>query len=119
MNVEAFRNYCLAKKGTEETFPFDDVTLVFKVMGKAYALTGLDEMDFRVNLKCDPERALELRERYADIIPGWHMNKKHWNTVYMEKEIDSQLIMELIDHSYDLVVANLSRKLQQELASLK
>ena len=111
MNIEDYRNYCLAKKGVEETFPFDEVTLVFKVMNKMFALTGLAAEEFRINLKCDPERAIELREEYdGDIIAGWHMSKKHWNTVYCERGLDDRLIMELIDHSYDLVVSKLTKK---------
>ena len=115
MNIEYVRSFCLAKPGVEETFPFDEVTLVFKVLSKAFLLTGLDQEDFRINLKCDPERAIELREEYEDIIPGWHMNKKHWNTVYCERSLDDQLILDLIDHSYDLVVSNLSRKVREQL----
>lgn len=109
MNIEEFRNYCLSKKGVEETMPFGPDTLVFKVMGKMFSATGLDEEEFRVNLKCDPERAINLRANHPDIIPGWHMNKKHWNTVYFEKELRYDLILELIDHSYDLVVASLKK----------
>lgn len=116
MNIEDFRDYCLQKKGVEETFPFDNVTLVFKVMGKIFALTGLDEDEFKVNLKCDPSRALELRERYLQIVPGYHMNKHHWNTVHFEEGLPETLLEELIDHSYDLVVASLPKKLQAELA---
>ncbi|HFB99777.1 MAG TPA: MmcQ/YjbR family DNA-binding protein [Phaeodactylibacter sp.] len=109
MNIEEFRNYCLAKKGVEETFPFDETTLVFKVMGKMFALTGLENEEFRVNLKCDPDRAEALREEYGDIKPGWHMSKKHWNTVYFENELEEELLCELIDHSYDLVVKKLKK----------
>ncbi len=110
MNIEDFRSYCLGLKGVEETLPFGPDTLVFKVMGKMFALTGLDDDDFRVNLKCDPEWAIELRARYPDIIPGWHMNKKHWNTVYFERGmIDDGLLVELIDHSYALVAASLKK----------
>ena len=118
MNIEEFRNYCLLKKGVEETFPFDEVTLVFKVMGKMFALTGLAAEEFRVNLKCDPERAMELREEYPDIIPGWHMNKKHWNTVYFERELEYSLLTELIDHSYDMVVKGLRKKDRELLKNL-
>lgn len=118
MNIEYLHSYCLGKKGVEETFPFGEETLVFKVMGKAFLLTGLDEMDFRVNLKCDPERAIELRETYEDIIPGWHMNKQHWNTVYCERDLDDKLIIELINHSYDLVVSKLSKKEKAILENL-
>lgn len=118
MNIEDFRDYCLVKPGVEETMPFGPDTLVFKVMGKAFALTGLEATDFRVNLKCDPARALQLREDHPQIIPGWHMNKKHWNTVYFEDGLDDAFLKELIDHSYDLVVSGLSKAVQQELKDL-
>ncbi len=118
MNYEDLQLYCSAKIGVTEEFPFDEVTLVFKVMRKAFAFVGLDAIEARVNLKCDPDRSLELREEYADIIPGWHMNKKHWNTVYLERELPNDLIYELIDHSYDLVVAKLTRKVKEELEGL-
>jgi len=118
MHIEAFRAYCLAKKGVEETFPFDETTLVFKVMGKIFAITGLDHEDFRVNLKCDPQRAVELREQYPQIIPGWHSNKRHWNTVYFEDGLPEELLRELIDHSYELVVRGLRKKDREWLAQL-
>ena len=114
MNVEQLQQYCLSKKGVTEEFPFDEVTLVFKVMGKMFAICGLDEEEHRVNLKCDPEWALELRDEHIDIIEGWHMNKKHWNTVYMERELSDSKIRELIDHSYDLVIAKLPKKIKEE-----
>lgn len=117
MYIDEFREYCLSKAGTEECFPFDETTLVFKVMGKMFALTSVDADDFRVNLKCEPDRAIELRETYEDIIAGFHMNKKHWNTVILEDSIlDEDLIIDLIDHSYELVVKGLSKKLKAELA---
>lgn len=118
MDIEYFRQYCLAKKGVTEEFPFDEVTLVFKVIGKMFALTGLAREEFTVNLKCDPERAEELRDRYPEITPGFHMNKKHWNTVSCEGALDGKLILELIDHSYDLVVKKMPKKLRLELESL-
>ncbi len=108
MNIEEIRVYCLAKKGTTEEFPFDEVTLVFKVMGKMYALTTLDN-ELSLNLKCDPERAIELREINDAILPGYHMNKKHWNTVIVDG-VKNDLLLELIDHSYDLVVSGLTKK---------
>lgn len=114
MYLEEIRDYCLSKKGTEETFPFDQTTLVFKVFGKMYALIDVDEAR-SINLKCDPERAEELREQYEGIIPGYHMSKKHWNTVLLDGSINRSLIMELIDHSYDLVYASLPKKLRNEL----
>ena len=102
----------------EETTPFGPDTLVFKVMNKMFSATGMDEDTFRINLKCNPEEAVELRASYEDIIPGWHMNKKHWNTVYCEKGLPDKMIMELIDHSYDLVVASLKKADQKLLAEL-
>lgn len=119
MNIEEFRNYCLSKKGVTESFPFDEKTLVFKVMGKMFALTGLEHNPATANLKCDPERSVELREQYPDqIYPGYHMDKKHWNTVEIERNLPPKLIVELIDHSYGLVVNGLTKKLQAELAKM-
>ncbi len=114
MNIEELREYCLSKKGTDEAFPFDEVTLVFKVMGKMFALTSLDK-DFSVNLKCDPETAIALREEYSTVIAGYHMSKKHWNTIYIDGSIPQNLIMQWIDDSYNLVVKSLTKKVQQEL----
>jgi len=118
MNIEEFRDYCLLKKGVTEGFPFDEKTLVFKVI-KMFALTNI-EGEFRINLKCDPERAIKLREEYPDyIIPGYHMNKKLWNTIIVEGSVPEKLIFELIDHSYDLIVASLTKKQKTELESLE
>ncbi|MCK0130026.1 MmcQ/YjbR family DNA-binding protein [Flavobacteriaceae bacterium F08102] len=117
MNIEEFREYCLSKKGVTEHFPFDEHTLVFKVMGKMFALTGLERIPPQVNLKCDPEKAIELREEYEEITPGFHMNKKHWNTVRIEC-LQTPFIFELVDHSYDLVVAGLTKKMKVELDRL-
>ena len=118
MNVEEYREYCIAKKGVTESFPFDEETLVFKVMGKMFALKSLTRLPNQANLKCDPDRAIELREEYdGTIIPGYHMSKKLWNTLLLE-EVPQKLIIELIDHSYNLVVSKLTKKLQAELASL-
>ena len=114
MNVEEFRVYCLAKEGVTEEFPFDETTLVFKVAGKIFAITGLDDPEFKVNLKCDPDRSVLLREEYESIRPGWHMNKRHWNTVYVDGSFPDRLFIELIDHSYDLVVQGLPRKLRDQ-----
>lgn len=113
MHLDELREYCLAKQASTEELPFGPDTLVFKVAGKMFALTGLDEQDLRVNLKCDPDYAIELRERYEEVKPGWHMNKAHWNTVYLENgELGDRLIRELIDHSYDIVVKKLSKKVK-------
>lgn len=118
MNIETLRTYCLAKKGVTEEFPFDAETLVFKVMGKMFALAPLERLPSQVNLKCNPEKAIALREEYdGAILPGYHMSKVHWNTLIIEK-ILPKLILELIDHSYDLVVSKLTKKLKEELASL-
>lgn len=114
MNLEAFRNYCLNLKGTSEGFPFGGETLVFKVMGKMFALTDVEHFE-SVNLKCDPEKAIELRESYSGIQPGYHMSKKHWNTVLIRGDVNDSLIYELVDHSYELVVSSLTKKLQNEL----
>lgn len=114
MNIEELREYCLSKKGTIECFPFDEVTLVFKVGGKMYALTSLDS-EPSVNLKCDPERAIELREQYSSIEPGYHMNKKYWNTIYLDSSISENLLKEFIDHSYELVLNSLSRVKKDEV----
>jgi len=110
MNIEEFRDYCLVKPGTTEELPFGPDTLVFKVMGKMFAATGLDSDNFSVNLKCDPARALSLREQHSQVQPGYHMNKKHWNTVDFEGGLDEALLCELIDHSYEMVVRGLSKK---------
>jgi predicted DNA-binding protein (MmcQ/YjbR family) len=117
MNVEEYREYCISKKGVTESFPFDEVTLVFKVMGKMFALCGLDYVPLRTNLKCDPDRAIELREEHDGIIEGWHMSKKHWNTIYLDR-VSNKLVIELIDHSYDLVVSKFTKKLKAELDAI-
>lgn len=117
MHIEEFRTYCLSKPGTSEDLPFDETTLAFKVCDKIFALTGIDTFE-GINLKCDPERAIELREQYDGVQPGYHMNKKHWNTVSTNGSVNDQLIMELIDHSYDMVVKGLSKKLRESLKEL-
>ncbi|MEZ4918388.1 MAG: MmcQ/YjbR family DNA-binding protein [Saprospiraceae bacterium] len=119
MDIEAFRSYCLSKKGSSEDFPFDEVTLCLRVMGKIFAITGLDAEEFKVNLKCDPDYALELREQYESIVPGWHMNKHHWNTVLFEgDDLDDALLRSLIDQSYELVAKSLPKKLRVELEGM-
>jgi len=118
MHIEEFRIYCLSKPGVTESFPFDEVTLVFKVMSKMFALTGLGREGFTVNLKCDPERALDLREEFPEIQPGYHMSKKHWNTIDFEGSLDDELLVELIDHSYDLVVSKLKKAEKEELKKM-
>lgn len=119
MNIDTFRDYCLSKKGVSEGLPFGPDNLVIKVMGKMFTIASLDEVPLRVNLKCDPERAIELREEFEDnILPGYHMNKQHWNTLILDGRLDPKLVFELIDHSYDLVVASLTKKLKKELEDL-
>jgi predicted DNA-binding protein (MmcQ/YjbR family) len=114
MNIEWLREYCLNKKGCEETLPFGPDTLVFKVKGKVFALTGINAPN-SCNLKCDPEYAIELRATHPSIQPGYHMNKQHWNTITYNQDAPDQLILQLVDHSYDLVVKSLTKKLQEEL----
>ena len=103
MDLENFRAYCLTKPNASESTPFGPDTLVFKAGGKIFAISSLDEVPPRVNLKCDPERALDLRDRYAEVRPGYHMNKKHWNTIELSGRIPPPEVREWIDHSYDLV----------------
>ncbi len=113
MNVEEFRLYCLQKPGVTESFPFDEHTLVFKVMHKMFALTGLKSEDFRINLKCDPKKAIELRETLDYVLPGYHMSKVHWNTIVCSHATNAEL-EHWIDDSYDLMVASLTRALRTE-----
>ncbi len=114
MDIEELRLFCLGKKGVSEGLPFGDDTLVFKVGGKIFALVNL-EGDLHLNLKCDPELAIELRERYTAVIPGYHMNKKHWNTVKMEQGISTLLVKKWIDHSYDLIWLSLPLKTREAI----
>lgn len=115
MNIEFFRDHCLKKKYVTEEFPFDESTMVFKVMGKVFALTSLNDVPGSCNLKCNPEYAEELREKYSSITPGYHMNKKHWNTVEWDGNVPDQLILELTNHSYDLVASGLSKELKEKM----
>ena len=114
MNIEAFREYCISKKGATEELPFGPETLVFKVMGKIFAITSIENFT-SINLKCDPETAVALREEYTAIQPGFHMNKKHWNTILMNGTISDKTIFNWTDHSYELVVQSLTKKLKEEL----
>ncbi|MEZ7837857.1 MAG: MmcQ/YjbR family DNA-binding protein [Flavobacteriales bacterium] len=114
MPIENLRSYCLAKATVAESFPFDEHTLVVKVAGKMFALFSLEKHPLQVNLKCDPEKAIDLRERYQSVIPGYHMNKKHWNTLVIDGELSKELVEELVDHSYELVVSKLSKKVKSE-----
>lgn len=114
MNIEELRDYCLSKPGATEGLPFGEETLVFKVGEKIFLLVGLTGGN-RFNVKCDPERAITLREQYEEIIPGYHMNKKHWNTVYMNGRLNFKQLHELIDHSYELIFNSLPKKMQDEI----
>jgi predicted DNA-binding protein (MmcQ/YjbR family) len=115
MNVESFRDYCLSRPSATESMPFGPDNIVFKVEGKMFALLALDEVPTAVNLKCDPDRALELRDRYEQVQPGYHMNKKHWNTVVLDGVIPEKEIRKMIDDSYDLVVQSLPRAKRKAL----
>ena len=118
MDIEKIREYCLSKPGTTESLPFGDTTLVFKVMNKIYCLLSIDS-PFSMNLKCDPENAIELREEFEEVLPGYHMNKKHWNTINLEGRLKPKLIEKWIDASYDLVVNRLTKKVKQQLIELQ
>ena len=109
MNIEQIREHCLKKKGVTEDFPFDEETLVFKVAGKIFLLASLESIPLQINLKCDPEKAFELREEYEAVQPGYHMNKKHWNTIIIDGSVSIRKIYEWIDDSYNLVVAGLNK----------
>jgi len=118
MNIEEFREYCLNKKAVTEETPFDPDTLVFKVLGKVFAITGIDTFEY-INLKCDPEYAIELRKEFSGSIrPGYHMNKKHWNSVGTDGMVPDSLMYALIDHSYDKVLEKLSKKDREALTNI-
>jgi predicted DNA-binding protein (MmcQ/YjbR family) len=106
MDVEQLRNYCLSKPGAEESFPFDNETLVFKADGKMFLLASLDASPLKITVKCDPEMAIELRENYSCILPGYHMNKKYWNTVIIDGALPGEMLRKFIDNSYELVKGN-------------
>ncbi len=115
MNIEELREFCLSLKGAEESMPFDDEVLVFSIKGKMFCLTGISNNYEFIILKCDPEEAIELRERHPEVSPGYHMNKKHWNSIRTDGSISDKLFREWIRKSYDLVVAGLPKKIRQEL----
>ena len=110
MDIETLREYCLDKPGVEEALPFGPDTLVYKVNGKIFLLTGLDEVQLSFNVKCDPDKAIELREEFSSVQPGYHMNKKHWNTIVVDGSVSSKQLKEWIDDSYNLVAGNKSTK---------
>ena len=119
MNIEEVRTHCLQKEGVTEALPFDDDILVYKVLEKIFVLCSLNTLPERINLKCDPEKAIELREQYAYVLPGYHMNKKHWNTVFIEDVATSTQLLQWIDESYELVVKGLPKKDQIRLKKEK
>src|SRR3954466_11899303 len=115
MDLEQFREYCLTKTRVSEGMPFGETVLVFKVAGKIFAVASLDEVPATANLKCDPDLALELRDRYEQVQPGYHMNKKHWNTVQLESGIPDRELRQMIDHSYELVVKSLPKAVRAKV----
>ncbi len=115
MNVEELRAYCLGKPAVTEGFPFGEATLVFKVMDKMYALMAIDANPLSINLKCDPEKAIEYREQYPAVKPGYHMNKQHWNTVYIDGSVSDELIYQWVDDSYNLIVEKLPKAKKDKL----
>ena len=118
MHIEELRDYCLSKKGVEEGFPFGEDTLVLKVMGKMFLLTSIESHPIQFNVKCNPEKAIELRESFPCVLPGYHMNKQHWNTIICDGSVNRKQIQEWIDDSYNLVVTSLTKKLKIELDQL-
>ncbi len=118
MNIESLREYCLSKSAVSEGFPFDETTLVFKVMEKMFLLTDI-EGDLSINIKCDPEKAVELREEYEAVMPGYHMNKRLWNTVKIDGSITDDILLSWIDDSYNLVIKSLPKKKQREFENMK
>jgi len=115
MNIEEIREYCLSKKGVSEGFPFNETALVFKIADKMFALLDLSEENKGLSLKCDPELAIELREHYAEVTPAYHFNKKHWNGISLQSNLDQDLLKKWIDHSYQIVVLKLPKKVREEL----
>ena len=118
MDLESIRKYCLEKKSTKESFPFGESTLVFKVSGKIFLLMSRDSLPLQFNVKCDPEKAAELREAYSSVIPAFHMNKKHWNTIILNGQVNAKQIREIIDDSYALVVQSLPLKERKKLEKI-
>src|SRR5690606_20733119 len=116
MNIESLREYCLSKKAVTESFPFGEDTLVFKVGDKIFLLTGLNQPN-SFNVKCNPEKAISLREQFPEVTPGYHMNKKHWNTVFFDGSLSDRQLVEMIDHSYDMVFKSLPKSIQSEINS--
>ena len=117
MNIEDFRNYCLSFKAATEDLPFDETTLVFKVLGKMFALTDIDNF-VSINVKCEPEKAIILREKYSAVIPGFHMNKKHWNTIKINGSVSDKLIKQWVFDSYNLIINKLPIQIKKEILQI-
>jgi predicted DNA-binding protein (MmcQ/YjbR family) len=118
MNIEELREYCLSKPAVEETFPFGPENMVFKVMDKVFLITGIDSVPLSFNVKCDPDMAEDLREKYDCVTPGYHMNKKHWNTVIVDNSVSEKLLRDWIDHSYNLIVDSLPKNKREVLRTM-
>ena len=118
MTTEEVRAYCLSKKAVIEDMPFDEFTICFKVGGKIFLILPTDEVLLNINVKCDPEIAIELREKYPEVKPGYHMNKKHWNTIIDRGRLSDSFVKQQIDHSYDLVFSSLTKKIKEEINTL-
>lgn len=118
MNIESISDYCRRKKGVTEDFPFDEDTLAIRVMNRIFLLASLEKIPLHINMKCDPEYAVELREKYESVLPGYHMNKLHWNTVILDGSISEMELKQMIDHSYDQVVKGLKKTDRQKLSDL-
>lgn len=116
MHIEELREFCLALPLVEEKFPFDQVTLVFYIAGKMFCLTNINQFD-SLNVKCDPDKAVELREEYQAVLPGYHMNKKHWNTIKVNEDVKDDLIKQWIKDSYNLVILTLPKSKRPDLIS--
>jgi len=119
LTLDVIKAYCLAKPGSSAGYPFGEGTLVFKVLDRMFALCSEDEQPLRINLKCDPDDALALRAQYSAIVPGYHMNKRHWNSLIMDGSLPENLVFELIDHSYQLVVTKMSQTKQRKLRAIE
>lgn len=115
MNIESLQHYCLSKKGVVESLPFGPSTLVFKVGGKMFLLASLDAVPLQFNVKCEPDNAVLLREQYACVLPGYHMNKQHWNTIIVDGTASDKLLQQWIDDSYNLILQTLPKKLQEQI----
>ena len=117
MHIEELRDFCLSLKGVSESFPFDDVSLVFKVLNKMFALIPIDEPELSIALKCDPEKAIELREKYSCVKPAYHFHKKYWNTIYLNRQMNDETVKFWIRHSVDEVLKKLPKLVQREYYS--